>query len=62
LEKEARNIWRKYLVNPTPPIKDDLESILHGKRNLVQEIWNEISDQKRIKGSIKKTDAKETTA
>jgi len=37
-------------------------SILHEKRNPVQEIWNGISDKKGCKGNIKKTDAKVTTA
>jgi hypothetical protein len=40
----------------------DLQCILHGKRNLVQEIWNGIVAQQGINRSIKKTDVKETTA
>ena len=40
----------------------DMQSILHEKRNPVQEIWNGISDKKGFKGNTKRTDAKETTA
>jgi hypothetical protein len=67
---ELRRIWKKkpggsgnrITRTESPPIKDDLGSILHEKGNAVKEKRKGKSRRKEIRGKAKRTEAKETTA
>ena len=67
---ELSRIWKKkpgvsgenILRTQCPPIKDDLESILHEKRNPVKEKRKGTTKTKEIKGNAKWAGAKEAPA
>jgi hypothetical protein len=70
VQVELSRIWKKkpggsgnnITKAECPPIKDELGSILHEKRNAVKEKRKGKSRRKEMKGKAKQTEAKGTTA